>query len=156
VAVEKWSPRKPEGDPAWDGEFDSALCLNVLEGVPDPASTLRVLHRALRPGGSLVLLAPLGASLYGPVDRKMGQLRRFDLEPLRQLLAGAGFRIQECRTINKAGRLAWSLNNRLQSRGHLSKPQLKVFDKTLFLWKLLDRVLPWQGLSAIVRAQKAD
>jgi glycosyltransferase involved in cell wall biosynthesis len=155
VVVEKWSPRKPEADPAWDGEFDSALCLNVLEGVPDPASTLRVLHRALRPGGSLVLLAPLGASLYGPVDRKMGQLRRFDLEPLRRLLGDAGFLIEECRTINKAGRLAWSLNNRIQSKGHLSKPQLKVFDKTLFLWKLLDRVLPWQGLSAIVRAQKA-
>lgn len=155
VGVERWSARKPDAAPAWDREFDSALCLNVLEGVPEPAETLKILHRALKPGGSLVLLAPLGASLYGVVDRKMGQLRRFDLEPLRALLGDAGFSIEELRTINKAGRVAWLINNRLFRRGHLSKLQLKLFDKTLFLWKFLDPLLPWHGLSAIVRARKA-
>lgn len=155
VTVEEWLPRRPAVEPAWREEFDSALCLNVLEGVPDPAQTLAVLHRALKPGGSLVLLAPLGASLYGPVDRRMGQLRRFDLGPLQALLASSGFVVEQTRTLNKAARLAWKLNNLLRSGGHLSKPQLKVFDKTIFLWKMLDKLLPWHGLSAIVLARKA-
>jgi SAM-dependent methyltransferase len=155
VVAEEWSARKPGPEPGWREEFDSALCLNVLEGVAEPAQTLAILHRALKPGGSLVLLAPLGSSLYGPVDRKMGQLRRFDLEPLKALITQAGFQLEEVRTINKAGRVAWNLNNALQRKGHLSKPQLKLFDKTVAVWKLLDRLLPWQGLSAVIRARKA-
>ena len=38
--------------PVGDGEFDAALCVQVLEYVPDATAALRELHRALRPGGT--------------------------------------------------------------------------------------------------------
>src|SRR5437588_4461375 len=37
--------------PVGDGEFDAALCVQVMEYVPDPAGALAEIHRALRPGG---------------------------------------------------------------------------------------------------------
>ena len=48
-----------EGDatslPVDDASFDGALCVQVLEYVPDVAVGLSELHRALRPGGRVVI-----------------------------------------------------------------------------------------------------
>jgi SAM-dependent methyltransferase len=38
-----------------DGGFDAALCVQVLEYMPDLAAVLAELHRALRPGGRVVI-----------------------------------------------------------------------------------------------------
>ena len=138
----------------WDGEFDTAICLNVLEGVEDPAVTLAGLRRALRPGGRLLLLAPLGPGLFGSMDRAMGQRRRFSQTNLRSLLAGAGFEIEKATQINKMGRIAWWLSSRVLGSSRPNKVTLKVFDKTVWLWRLLDPVLPWPGLSWVASARR--
>ena len=41
--------------PVGDGSFDAALCVQVLEYVPDTAAALTELHRAVRPGGRVVV-----------------------------------------------------------------------------------------------------
>lgn len=41
--------------PVEDESFDAALCVQVLEYVPDTTAALAELHRALRPGGRLVV-----------------------------------------------------------------------------------------------------
>jgi ubiquinone/menaquinone biosynthesis C-methylase UbiE len=41
--------------PVADGRFDGAICVQVLEYVEDVPAALRELHRALRPGGRVVL-----------------------------------------------------------------------------------------------------
>jgi arsenite methyltransferase len=41
--------------PVKDGEFDAALCVQVLEYVAEATEALREMHRALRPGGRLVV-----------------------------------------------------------------------------------------------------
>lgn len=46
------------GIPVKDGEFDAALCISVLEHVPNPIAALREIGRILRPGGQLILTAP--------------------------------------------------------------------------------------------------
>ena len=38
------------------GSFDAAVCTLVLCTVPDPAGTLALLHRFLKPGGKLIVL----------------------------------------------------------------------------------------------------
>lgn len=153
VSVAEADPARPEQFP-WHGEFDTAVCLNVLEGVQDPSATLAGLHRALKPGGRLLLLAPLGKALYGSIDRQMGQLRRFEPGEIRGLLRDCGFSVEREAPINKPGRLAWWLSSRVFGRKRLSKVQLKIFDKNTWLWRILDRVLPWNGLSLVVVARK--
>jgi hypothetical protein len=35
----------------------------------------------------------------------------------------------------------------------ISKPILKIFDKTVWIWSHFDRLLPWDGLSLILVAR---
>jgi hypothetical protein len=128
--------------------------VNVLEGVEKPEVTLNGLSKALAPGGKIVLLAPLGRALYGSVDAGMGQLRRFERSELERMLAGAGFEVEKAKEINKAGRVAWWISSKLFGRKRLSKLSLKIFDKTVWLCRMLDAVLPWSGLSVILVARK--
>lgn len=50
--------------PAADASFDAILCTEVLEHVPEPIAALREMARLLRPGGRLLLSAPLGSGLH--------------------------------------------------------------------------------------------
>jgi len=50
--------------PVEEGAFDTVLCTEVLEHVPDPISALRELCRVTREGGSLFLTAPLGSGVH--------------------------------------------------------------------------------------------
>jgi 2-polyprenyl-3-methyl-5-hydroxy-6-metoxy-1,4-benzoquinol methylase len=48
-----------------EANFDTVLCLNVLEYLDDPAAVLRTLGSTLKPGGRLVVLTPNSPALIG-------------------------------------------------------------------------------------------
>jgi SAM-dependent methyltransferase len=50
--------------PASEGTFDAVLCTEVLEHVPEPIAVVHELARILRPGGTLLIAAPLGSGLH--------------------------------------------------------------------------------------------
>ncbi|GIU73524.1 MAG: hypothetical protein KatS3mg004_0611 [Bryobacteraceae bacterium] len=153
VEVASCRPDVAEDFQPWAGQFDSALAVNVLEGLDEPLTALRGLGSVLRPGGRLLLVAPQGTWLYGSVDRAMGQLRRFRKADLKALLDQAGFELLWIRDINRGGVLGWWLASRVLGRRRLSKFTLKLFDKTVWFWQLADRVLPWHGLTMVAAAR---
>ena len=52
-----------------DASFDAVLCTEVVEHIPDPAETIREIHRVLKPGGLLVVTIPWSARFhYQPYD----------------------------------------------------------------------------------------
>jgi SAM-dependent methyltransferase len=57
--------------------YDAVLCFDVLEHIPDPIATVRVLRDALRPGGLLFLHAPFGED----PDRPMHVVHRDVVSP---------------------------------------------------------------------------
>jgi hypothetical protein len=62
--------------------------------------------------------------------------------------------VERVNGLNKAGVPGWWLVGRVLRRKRLSKLTLKIFDKTIWLWRVLDYVLPWPGLSMLVVARK--
>lgn len=50
--------------PAPTASFDAVLCTEVLEHHPEPIRVVRELGRLLRPGGVLLLTAPLGSGIH--------------------------------------------------------------------------------------------
>jgi SAM-dependent methyltransferase len=154
VSVRRIDPASPADFADLENSFDTALCINVLEYLADPDATLRLLERCLKPGGALITLVPQGPSLYGAVDKAMGHRRRFRKEELIRLLEANGFAIERVHDFNKIGAPPWYISSRLLRRDKINKLALKIFDKTVWIWRRIDRALPWRGLSLIVVARK--
>ncbi|MCP5118509.1 MAG: methyltransferase, partial [bacterium] len=154
VSVRKLDPADPEDFAALGERFDTALCLNMLEYAEKPEACVANLVNVLKPRGRLLALVPQGESLFGAVDKAMGHRRRFGLKTLRPLLEKNGLEVERVHQLNKASKPAWWLTSKVLRRRRINKPVLKLFDKTVWLWRLLDRALPWKGLSLVVVARK--
>lgn len=50
--------------PVPDSSFDVVLCTEMLEHVPEPIKVIKEFARILRPGGVLLLTAPLGSGIH--------------------------------------------------------------------------------------------
>jgi SAM-dependent methyltransferase len=77
--------------PVEAGSFDTVLCTEVLEHVPDPLAVWREFHRILRPDGQVLLTAPN----YWPAHELPYDFYRYPEHGLRYLATTAGFEIRE-------------------------------------------------------------
>jgi SAM-dependent methyltransferase len=74
-----------------DGVYDSALCIEVLEHLPEPAAAVAAIGRILRPGGVVVISVPHLSRLHDlPHD-----YFRYTEYGLRHLLGKAGLEVEE-------------------------------------------------------------
>lgn len=74
--------------PVADAQFDAILCTEVLEHVADPAKVLREMARLLKPGGRLMLTAPLGSGIHQEPYHYYGGYTPYWY---REFLGAAGF-----------------------------------------------------------------
>lgn len=84
--------------PFKDGTFDTVVCTEVIEHVPQPERLFREVNRVLRPGGILILTAPQAQVLHeAPAD-----YFRFTRYGLQYLAENAGMSVQEIRPFGGA------------------------------------------------------
>jgi glycosyltransferase involved in cell wall biosynthesis len=117
----------------FEEQFDTALCIHVLDRLDDPAAALANLRLALRPAGRLVVMAPRAPDAG---------------RSLEEMLQRAGFNIEQCFDFNRAGR--W-----LTGGTTLSRLGLKLFDAAVPALRRLDRFAPWGGASSIAVGRRS-
>jgi len=71
------------------GEFDTIICINVLEHVQDDRFILAHMLSLLRPTGTLFLLVPAHSFLFTSFDKASGHLRRYNKQHMQRLLLEA-------------------------------------------------------------------
>jgi SAM-dependent methyltransferase len=74
--------------------FELVGLFDVLEHLDDDGEALRALLPLVAPQGRLLLTVPAGPQLWSVVDEQAGHRRRYRAEPLRALLASAGFEVE--------------------------------------------------------------
>jgi glycosyltransferase involved in cell wall biosynthesis len=134
--------------------LDTIVCLNVLEHIEDDRSTLKDFAAVLPSGGHLVLLVPAMKALYGTLDVHLHHFRRYEREPLRQLLSETGFEIDTLRYMNRVAVFGWWLSSRVLKRKVLPRGQLAAFRVVMPLLKLEENSSPSFGLSLLALARK--
>jgi glycosyltransferase involved in cell wall biosynthesis len=154
VTVCQLNPGDPADYAPWKHLFDSALCINMLELANDPQRVVAMLGDCLKPKGNLIVLVPRGKELFCALDKALGHKRRFSEAELAQLLRSAGFEIEKLYQLNKIGALSWWIFGKLLGRKRIGRVTLKLFDKTVWFWRRVDRLLPWGGLSLVAVAHR--
>jgi glycosyltransferase involved in cell wall biosynthesis len=136
------------------GSFDTVVCLNVLEHIEDDQTSLENMVRALRPGGAAIVLVPQGQWLHGVTDEVLGHFRRYSRDELDAKCRRAGLHVEQLFSFNRISVFPWWFSGKVMKRKEFGKVQLKLFDGLVWLWRRIDRFLPWPGLSVIVVARK--
>jgi SAM-dependent methyltransferase len=77
--------------PLGDAGFDTVVCTEVLEHVPDPLKAMREMYRVLKPGGYLVLSTPM----YWPRHEVPYDYFRYPYDGLLHLIKTSGFELTQ-------------------------------------------------------------
>jgi SAM-dependent methyltransferase len=77
----------------YEAEFGLVGAFDVLEHIEDDVGVLRGLHRALRPGGFLVVTVPQHPGLWSEADEHAHHVRRYRRRELISRVGGAGFEV---------------------------------------------------------------
>jgi glycosyltransferase involved in cell wall biosynthesis len=135
-------------------KVDTVVCLNVLEHIEDDAATLHSIRTLLEPGGRLILLVPNDPRAYGTVDKEIGHYRRYTPTDLRKLMTDSGYRVEEILNFNRVSMPGWRITGQVVKSRTLSRSALRVFDTFVWVWRKIDRTLPWQPTSIIAIARR--
>jgi SAM-dependent methyltransferase len=134
--------------------MDTTICLNVMEHIDDDLGCARNMYSALAPGGRAIILVPQGQNIFGRLDTVLGHRRRYSRESLRSVLIQAGFTMERMIGFNRISWPVWYFSGRVLKSSRLRRWPLRVFDASVFLWRRIDRFLPFPPTSLIAIVQK--
>ncbi len=154
--VDVWAWDATQPPPPDLPQADSILCSNVIEHIEDDQAVVTNADRVLRPGGRMIFIVPRGQGLYSSLDFAIGHHRRYDEDRLRSLFETIGYDIEELFSLNKIGVLGWWYRGKVSRQKAIGRFSLKVFNVLVPIFKIIDPILPWKGLSLVIVARKPD
>jgi hypothetical protein len=102
----------------------------------------------------MIFIVPRGEKLFSTLDTAIGHYRRYDKQEMCDLFTNNGYKIEECFTLNKIGVLGWWYRGKVAKQQAIGRAGLKAFNMLVPIFKLIDPLLPWKGLSLVVVARK--
>jgi glycosyltransferase involved in cell wall biosynthesis/SAM-dependent methyltransferase len=135
--------------PRIEAEYDTVICLNVIEHVDDDRAALLNISKVLAPSGRAVILVPQGPRMMGTLDEVLGHRRRYTRQAVSALASECGFGISRMIEFNRIGTLAWFLNSKMLRRRTFGIGQIWLLDLLTPLFRRIDAMLPLPSLSLI-------
>ncbi|OIP25285.1 hypothetical protein AUK22_08210 [bacterium CG2_30_54_10] len=152
-----WVRKIDLGDPAsfagLENHFETVLCLNVLEHLTDDLMGLRNIFNSLKPAGKAIILVPQGKHLFSNLDKDSGHYRRYDSKGLESRMREAGFAIDRLFDFNRPGLIGWG-KGKLRGNSTIGKMEMKAFDHCVWIFRMIDKFLPWHGLFLVAIGKK--
>jgi SAM-dependent methyltransferase len=97
--------------------FDLVCAFEVLEHLADDSGALGQWREHVAPGGHLLLSVPAHSKRFGASDASVGHLRRYDREPLLEVLGTSGLEVDWLRSWGfPLGTVLEAIRNRLATR----------------------------------------
>ncbi|WP_200282882.1 class I SAM-dependent methyltransferase [Rhabdochromatium marinum] len=134
-----------------------AYSFNVLEHIEDDLAAVRAIYSRLTPGGLFIVYVPAFPMLYGPMDRKVGHLRRYTRVSLLAVLRAAGFVVKRTEYVDSLGFLAsLALKWLGDDSGNLNLSMVRLYDRFVFpISRFCDQLWhPFFGKNVVAFAQK--
>ena len=131
-------------------QFDTVVCLNVVEHLEDDVLALRNIRKSLDKNGRAIILVPNGPQLFGSLDSVLGHYRRYTQEQLVRACEAAGFTVEKVLKFNRIGTPGWWLNGRVLKKETFGFWQIKLLNFLVPILRPIDRFLPFPHLSWIV------
>jgi SAM-dependent methyltransferase len=142
--------------PKDSGPYDTVICLNVIEHVPDDRASLLNIASVLADGGRAIVLVPQGQWNYGTLDEVLGHRLRYDEHSLRKLATECGLEVERIVHFNRIGTIAWYLNGKILRRRTFGLGQILMLNTLTPVFRVLDRWLPVPALSLIAVLRKPE
>ena len=131
-------------------EFDTIVCVNVLEHIHDDVHALSLFADILGgTRGKVLIFVPALQGLYSQHDAALGHHRRYSKRTLRRAFTAAGLDVVAMHYTNPIGLLGWMYNLYISGNIEHSSSQVRLFDRFVAPWALpLERIVaPPIGLS---------
>jgi SAM-dependent methyltransferase len=103
--------------PCLDAAFDLVGAFDIIEHADDEA-TLSELYRVTLPGATLLLSAPMHASMWSSFDELVGHGRRYEIGDLLSKLARHGWSVERSAVYGMQPRSPWLLHFAVWSFRH--------------------------------------
>ena len=113
-----------------EARFDAILYIDVLEHIEDDRAELARAASRLKPGGTIIVLAPAHPFLFTPFDAAIGHFRRYTRGSLRAA-APERLRIEKLVYLDAAGMLASAGNRLLLNSSMPTERQILAWDRIL-------------------------
>lgn len=139
-------------------KFDTILCINVLEHIPNHGQALKNMLSALKTDGAILLFVPAFMELYQDMDKLAGHERRYVVNDLKKLCEENSCILKKWSYFNSIGGFGWWLNKfrkHANLNSHSINSQIKFFEKYVLPFsKLLQKCTAkffGQSLYAVIK-----
>ena len=130
-------------------QFDTIICMNVIEHLDDDKRAMRNIANLLAPNGRAIILVPRGMWLYGSQDEVLGHKRRYSRKTMQELESQTGLTLLKIIGFNRVSTLPWYVNGRILRKKTFGRFQMAILNLLIPMIKKVDPYLPWPSLSLI-------
>lgn len=148
---------------AYFGRFDTILCINVLEHLPDDYLAVKKMKSLLKSGGYLILMVPAWQKLYCKMDENVGHYRRYDPGRLSDIAKTSKLDIVKHHYFNMMGMISYWLKGKRKLgqnesfSSSLNENNSKLYNFASVILEPIERIFPpkW-GLTEVMILEKNE